>query len=147
MERKAVKTWAARRRYQNALNSSLKDEEIDEALVACANGSFVRGVQPHLGPPLLAAQMDRWPSLSFFGSRKLPGFHRCTVMPLPVWEAIAAQLSIVEHPLMAASVMESVVTYMRLSELLANKEKRPHREVGCTSMCRNESSTHSMDRT
>ena len=52
--------------------------------------------------PFLAAVMDRWPSFSRFGSRKLPRFHRCLqgwpqltpartrrAMPAQIWEGIA----------------------------------------------------------
>ena len=70
-------TLAARRNCQTALGTFLEfvkqralplveDVEIDS-----------QGAQHHHGSQLLAAVMDRWPSFSRFGSRKLSRFHRC----------------------------------------------------------------------
>ena len=39
-------------------------------------------------------------------------------MPAPVWEGIAAQLTLLNQPLMAAFILISLVTYMRPSELV-----------------------------
>ena len=80
LERRAVRTLAARRNYQTALGSCLKfmqkctlllvaDGVIDGALVAYSNDCLLLGVQHHQGFQLLAAVMDRWPSFSRFGSR------------------------------------------------------------------------------
>ena len=88
LEQRDVRTLAARRNYQTALGTFFKfvkeravplveDVEFDGALVAYSNDCFVQGVQHHHGSQLLAAMMDRWPSFSRFGSRKLPRFHRC----------------------------------------------------------------------
>ena len=86
-ERRAVRTLAARRTYQTALGTFLKfvkeralplveEVEFDGVLVAYSNDCFVQGVPHHHGSQLLAAVMDRWPSFSRFGSRKLPRLSR-----------------------------------------------------------------------
>ena len=43
--------------------------------------------------------------------------------PAPVWEGIAAQITLPNQPLMAAFILISLVTYMRPSELLALRKK------------------------
>ena len=81
LERRVVRTLAARRNYETALGTFLKfvkeralplveDVEIDGVLVAYSNDCFIQGVQHHHGSQLRAALMDRWPSFSRFGSRK-----------------------------------------------------------------------------
>ena len=96
LERKAVNTLAARRIYQTAVGAFLKcvkepvfplvgDVEIDDVVVAHSNDCFVQGVQHHHGSQLLAAVMDRWPSCSRSGSRKLSRFHQC----LKEWRQLA----------------------------------------------------------
>ena len=88
VERKAVRTLPARRNHQTALGTFLKfvkeralplveDVEIHRALVAYSDDCIDHGVQRHHGSQLLAAVMDRWPSFSRIGSRRLPRFHRC----------------------------------------------------------------------
>ena len=92
LQRRGVRTLVTRRNYQTALGTLLKfvkeralslveGVEIDGALVAYSNDCFVQGAQHHQGSQLLAAVMDRWPSFSRFGSKKLSKFHRC----LMVW--------------------------------------------------------------
>ena len=87
MERRAEKTFAARRNHQTALGTFLKfgkeralhlaeDVEVDGAPVAYSNNCSGQGVQHHHGSQLLAAVMDCWLSFSRFGSSKLPRFHR-----------------------------------------------------------------------
>ena len=88
LDRRAVKTHAAKRNCQTTLGSFLKlvqkrtlplveDVKIHGALVAYSNDCLLQGVQHHHWLQLLAAVMDRWPSFSCFGSGKLPRFHRC----------------------------------------------------------------------
>ena len=106
----------------------VEDFEIEEALVAYSNDCFVQGVQHHHGSQLLAAVMDRWPPFSRFGSRKLPMPHRCLkvsrhlilartqqTMPAPVSQGIAAHLTLLNHPLVAAFILILLVTCVRQS--------------------------------
>ena len=79
--------------------------------------------------------MDRWPSFNHFRSRKLPRSHRCLegwrhvtlactrrAMLAPVWEGIATQLTLLNHPHAAMFILILRVTYMRPSWLLALKK-------------------------
>ena len=78
------------------------DVEIDDALVAYSNGCSALGFVHHHGSQLLAAVMDRWPSFSRSGSRRLLRFHQCLkewrqltlartqqAVPASAWEGIA----------------------------------------------------------
>ena len=78
LERRVVKTLAARWNYQTALGTSLRfvmqhafplveDVEIDGALVAYSNDCFVQGLQHHHVSQLLAAVMDRCLSFDRLG--------------------------------------------------------------------------------
>ena len=116
LERRAVGTLA---NDQTALGTFLKfveDVDIDGALVAYSNDCIAQRVQHHHGSQLRAAVMDRWPSCSRFGSRKLR-------RPAPVWEGIAAQLTLLNHQHMGAFILILLATYMRPSEILAWRKK------------------------
>ena len=74
------------RSHQTALGKFLKclteralhlveDIEANDAQLAYQNDCFVLGAQHHHGLQLLAAVMDRWPSLRRFGSSKLHRNH------------------------------------------------------------------------
>ena len=104
------------------------DVEIDGALVAYSKTYFAQQVLHHHGSQLRAAVMNRWPSVSQSGSRKLPTFHQCLkewrqltpvrtqlAMPAPVWERIAAQVTLLKHLHTAISL----ATHIRPSDLLA----------------------------
>ena len=80
--------------------------------------------------------MDRGPSFSRSGSRKLPRSHRCLkewrqhtpvraqqATPAPVWEGIAAPLTLLNHPHVAAFILILLVMYKGPSELLALGKK------------------------
>ena len=88
LERRAGETLAALRMYQTAVGTFLKcvldsglplvgDVEIDGALVAYSKTYFAQQILHHHGSQLRAAVMNRWPSVSQSGSRKLPTFHQC----------------------------------------------------------------------
>ena len=116
--------------------------------------TILQGAHHHDVTLLLAAVMDRWPSFSRFGSRKVLKFHRCLrgwrhlapartlrSMQTLVWEGIVAQLTLLKQPLMAAFVLISLLTNMRPSELLSQK-KRSRPTAGATSsllLCRDRS--------
>ena len=112
----------------------------DGALVAYLRNCFAQEILHHHGSQLLAAMVDRRPSFSQSWSRNLPRFHRCSkewrqftpaltrrAMPAPVWEGIATQLTLLDHPHMAAFILILLVTYMRPSELLALRRILSHR--------------------
>ena len=92
------------------------------SLVAYSNDCFVQGVQHRQGSQLLAAVVDRSPPFSHFGSRKLPSFHRCLqgwrqltpartrrAIPVPAWEGIASQLTLLNNLHMAGIVHPQLV--------------------------------------
>ena len=98
------------------------------------NDCLLQGTQHHHGSRLLAAVMDRWPSSSRFGSRKLPRFHRCSkrrrqltpgVHPSKVGACAGRHCSdtLLNQPLMAGFIPIVLVTYMRPSELLTLRKR------------------------
>ena len=134
LERRAVKTLAARLIDQTAHGTFLKcvkervfplveDVEFYSAPRAqkIALPTMVRSFLP---------VMDRWPSFSRSGSRKLPRFHRylkerrqLTHPTSNASKTIAAQLTLLKHLDMAALMLILLVMYMRLSEFLEIKKK------------------------
>ena len=104
LERRAVKSLAARRNSQTALGSlHCLWSQTTNSRAAFSKDCLLQGVQHHHVSQLLAAVMDRWPSPSRCGSSKLPRFHRSLkgwrqltpartrrVMSAPVLEGIAA---------------------------------------------------------
>ena len=61
-----------------------EDVESNDARVVCPNDGFVLEVQHHHHSQLLAAVMDRWLSISRFGSnRLLKNYHHLRVPLLP----------------------------------------------------------------
>ena len=65
-------SWVVHQVCAEAHAFLVEDVEIDGAQVAYSNGCSLQGVPHHHGSQVLAAVMDRWPSFSRFGSRKLP---------------------------------------------------------------------------
>ena len=137
---KSCKTFRSDTELSDCLGSFLKfvqkrtlhlvaNGEIDGAMVVYSNDWFLQDVQHRHGSQILAAVMVRSPSFSRFGSRKLSRFHRCLkvllqfapprsprAMPAVVSEGFAAQLNLLNQPLMAAFILILRVTYMRPSE-------------------------------
>ena len=113
-EAKSCEALAAGRSHQTALGKFLKsvkeralhlveNVEVNDARVAHRSDCFVLGVQHHHGSQLLAAVKDRWPSFSRFGSSRLPK----------------------NHPHVAVCTLILRIAYIRLSDLLALKQKDP----------------------
>ena len=86
LERRTVRTNAARQNHQTALGKFLKfvqkrthplveDVEIDGALVAYPNDCSVKGVQHHNGSKFHVVVIDCWLSFNHFRSSKLPKSH------------------------------------------------------------------------
>ena len=104
LERRAVRTPAVGRNYQAALGSFLKfvlkrtlplveDGEIDGALVACSKDGFLRGVQP-----LWLQETSEVSSMRCLrGLRLLTPARTRRAVQAPVWEGIAAQLTLLKR--------------------------------------------------
>ena len=120
LERRAVRTLAARQNHQLTLGKFFKFVVQKRTLLLVEDES-------------LAAVMDLWPSFSRFGSSTLPKFHQCLMewrqltpartqqtMPAPVWEG---RPSLLDHPHVAAFILILLVTFIRPSWLLALKTK------------------------
>ena len=104
----------------------------DEALVSFMNRRFFEGHQAYIGEVAICAVMDRLPEFSRGGSKALPrawkcvkGWRRLTpgrsrrAWPWAFWAGLAAQLVRQNELVVAVTVLLSVSTYGRPSELFA----------------------------
>ena len=111
----------------------VEDDEVDEALVGYVNKSFFAGVQAHVGERLMAGLMSaEVPEFSQTGRRTTPRAWRCLrgwrrlcpchsrrPYPLPVWAAMANQLSRQSYRLMTIALLFLVLqSYLRPGELV-----------------------------
>ena len=103
----------------------VEDGEVDAVFVACSDECFVQVPTSRWfvascdsdGSLVIVRPIVKWRELTPARTRR--------AMLAPIWEAIAGQLRIFKHPLMAAFVFVSVVTHMRPSEVLALPTEDP----------------------